>query len=537
MVFERFLELCLEHYNIDDLTVEDPTDFDDSEFIFYSPVAYSSYYHEIARRWAAHKNLSCSVTRNANGEKAIPSLSKSAGLDVRARSYWKGRHVLIERISRYVMEWTASWLTRLSNLWAYCGGDRHFIFYMPCRASGLRPKTPKFAVDVSIVLKGCLLFQRFWQGDSPQHVEAHTLDECLRLLPAKSQGVANQLVKERCVKYFEKTHEKGISIFDCFVALLNRMHRWGLNIAYLATTPFVDWNYEGYITEAFRKTGCKIAGIQHGGNVRLQQHGGVVPILSGFMGKLYFQWGNACTDDHSQYGIKYDCHFLTTGSPRTKELLQLKANGLQRPLLGSNIKILYAPTIISVFASYGSQIVWDGYIKIFKSVCEILNASRHECSVKLLRSPGIECFDLSAYPRIHFLREGGFVDYMWKADYLVVDSLGGSPIYESLTTDKPILLYAGIENQVWDEKYIEMLKQRVICFFDAKSYIEGVQRFVEDPKDYVLRSGIRIGSEIMDEYMPSVTKETFWSVIHESFFELKVGTTATQQQRTKHMAY
>jgi len=66
---------------------------------------------------------------------------------------------------------------------------------------------------------------------------------------------------------------------------------------------------------------------------------------------------------------------------------------------------------------------------------------------------------------------------MWDFDYLLVDSLGGSPLYESLVTDKPILLYAGIENLEWDRQYIEKLKRRVICFFDETTYINGIREF------------------------------------------------------------
>ena len=56
-----------------------------------------------------------------------------------------------------------------------------------------------------------------------------------------------------------------------------------------------------------------------------------------------------------------------------------------------------------------------------------------------------------------------------------------------------------------------------------------MQRFVEDPKDYVLRSGIRIGSEVLNKYFPGVSDESFWSTIYRSFFGPKLEKTAVQE--------
>ena len=103
-------------------------------------------------------------------------------------------------------------------------------------------------------------------------------------------------------------------------------------------------------------------------------------------------------------------------------------------------------------------------------------------------------------------------------DYLIVDSLGGSPIYESVVTDKPILLYAGIENIVWDDKFVEKLKHRVICFFDETTYIQGLREFVADPEKYVQKSRIKRTDDLVQTYMPPVSSESFWSSVYQAFW-------------------
>src|SRR5205085_6213473 len=162
-------------------------------------------------------------------------------------------------------------------------------------------------------------------------------------------------------------------------------------------------------------------------------------------------------DEHTAYGIYPKICFVKTGSPRTFSVLR----GKNQHSISKNarrIRVLYAPTDMSVYSSIGTNVVWDKYFRIVRGVFEILDRSELECTVKLLSTLKIDDLDLSNYRRLRFQRTGLFTDIMWDFDYLLVDSLGGSPLYESLVTDKPILLYAGIENLEWDRQYIEKLK-------------------------------------------------------------------------------
>jgi CDP-glycerol glycerophosphotransferase (TagB/SpsB family) len=138
----------------------------------------------------------------------------------------------------------------------------------------------------------------------------------------------------------------------------------------------------------------------------------------------------------------------------------------------------------------------------------------------MLDTPEMSCIDMSLYPNLKFIKRGRFIDLMWGADYLILDSLNSSPIYEALMTDKPILFYPGIENQEWDENFLSKLSERAVCFFNEKSYLEGLKDFVVNPKRYIDKSGMNSFASVADEYMPKVSREKFWSIIYDSFFLL-----------------
>ena len=91
-----------------------------------------------------------------------------------------------------------------------------------------------------------------------------------------------------------------------------------------------------------------------------------------------------------------------------------------------------------------------------------LNEMKTPAWVKILDRPEMDALGLDRFENLVLLRRGSFADYMSEADVLLVDSLGGSPVYEAMATDRPILLYAGMENQQWDPAMMAAQTRRAL---------------------------------------------------------------------------
>jgi hypothetical protein len=157
---------------------------------------------------------------------------------------------------------------------------------------------------------------------------------------------------------------------------------------------------------------------------------------------------------------------------------------------------------------------------LLRRVLDLVEASGLRCLVKLLPQAEASVVDPSEYPHLDFASRGSFADFIQEADFLLVDSLGGSPVYESLLSDKPILIYTAIEHQVWDKEFLAQLQKRAICFQDDASYIAGLSAFLADPEAYLQKQGADINNhEIVDHYINPVIPSIFWERTRAAVFQ------------------
>lgn len=507
-ILERFLDVCRNEHELDALAIEPAHTFTLEGSLYFGSSVYSSYFHEVAVAWAARNNIPVTII-SASVASAPPASPARRGLKKIAAI----RYGLNSHIRRRLLE-VASGLWSTPRALYALAVNRRLVFYMVFPGSGLTSRAPSFAIDARILTKLAAFFCPADSQAGTRPVSASVLGPLSDALKRQT-GTAGAILAARFGDYFEDTYSAGLATFESCSKALRLLQRLGYETAFLTPAPFVDFNSLGYLTEAFRLNGCRIGAIQHGGNYRLERRGGLAHVLTDFRAHVYFQWGTAATDEHVDCGIDQYVPAVTTGSPRTADLLRSRRSSSS---LRRKPRVLYAPTFISVNTSTGVNVVWDSYINTFQQVCGILNASDLDCSVKVLKTPQMDCFDFESYPQLRVIRNGLFTDYMWQADYLVVDSLDGSPIYEALVTDKPILLYTGTALKEWDPDYIVALRQRAICFFDADSYVQGLHQFVKNPMTYVNESGVKVTDALTSKYMPPVDFDSFWRIIHNSLF-------------------
>lgn len=517
-VFSSFLDRCLERYSVDEIHLEETAGLDPEPYLFYSAL-YSPYYHEVAKHWAERRGVRVVEMKNS-----CPPVVRAPSLVAHAsegQRVWRIPRTMAKiGFRRFRRELEAQFWSLAKNILSFLRGQRRFIFYLPSVGGGTTDHIPGFAVPAAHRMN------RLWNRpppSDPEHIQALLEETWGLILRHTTDGFhdVRLLIQHRWQSHLVKNYPKGMNVFYGFSRLLKRLSRWKIEAAHLAGGLFVDWEGQGYLTEAFRKKGLPTGSLQHGGNSRLVKRGGVPSLLCEYMGDFFFQWGKADQDEHAHYGIDYPTRFVRTGSLRTAELLTKSRGSLKSR--GRKATILYAPTTFNLVTTLGNNMAWDHSIKVFQQVCALLNESSHQGYVKLMNGPEISAFDFSSYPRLRFLKRGDFSDYVGMADYLVVDSLGGSPLYESLATGKPILLYAGIENQEWDAQFLARLKESVVCFFDTQSYLKGVREFLSEPMAYIEKARLRPADTLVRDYLPPASPEKFWATVRTNFFESAQG--------------
>jgi len=490
LTVERFLEICAERHGVDSIRIESPESFPDNSSLVFEGLQ-TAYYHVVAVHWARQKGLTHSVISNGRHPLIFPPQTREGS----ARKFRAG------------LIFTGESLISFAKIsWYFLRGGRRLIFYTPFATAGLPSRNnPGYAVNIKLLFN-CLALLDFFLRGKPANGPTDP--------PVLSISEYHPLVQRRLTNYLKSCHPAGSLVFHRLLGFLTRLRQRGIQTGYASITPFRATGMSGYIAGAFRKAGCPVASVQHGGNSRLAKRGGLGTLFADLLETTFVQWGHAATDEHTFYGVPYPVRSITTGSPwmRRCQTKRTIASG-RRPS-----RILYAPTALTVESTPGNNIVWDRYIQVFRAVCAILNDSEHECVVKTMSTPEMSFFGPSGYPRLKFLREGGFVQSMWDADYLVVDSLGGSPIYEGLVTDKPILLYTGIENQEWDEAFLARLKESVVCFFDPRSYLDGLKEFVAAPEVYLRKAKLKPRTALVQDYLTPVSPRQFWASLKTGLF-------------------
>lgn len=503
LTVHRFLDRCRVAYPFTQIEIEDARQLDSGQSVHFPSAAFSSYFHDVAECWALARGIPVITisSPSATGEPAPPPA------DPRVRSYARRSAVL--RLLRGTRQQVARGLALARVLLFLLSGGRRLIFLVANRASGLSVGGSPDVVDVSP-------FQGFlrWLGrtDRPTRapVDEGQLRQALCGVDA-AFGAYTGLIAARVQRRLDHTLDQAWALWLGTQRVVGWLARCRVRPAFVGSAALVEFQEGAYLADAIRQAGHPVGSVQHGGNMRLYSKGGTPMLYTDFLGGLFFQWGPANTDEHTPLGISHPCRYVSTGSPRTAELLALRY--LRRSVPGKRKRIIYAPTAVSVAMTYGTQVPWDRYAEVVSAVCEILNASGHECIVKILATPESDALRLWRFPNLVVLREGGFVDHMWSADYLVIDSLGGSPLYEALATDRPIVCYTAIEHQEWNEEFLKALRKRVVCCGDASSYLQLLRRFVQDPDGVLSATGVQRTSELRERYLPPVEAKPFWATI------------------------
>lgn len=513
-IIEKFLEFCFSRYEIGEMVVENRADFTDEDRIYFeTPELYSPYYQDVAVAWAEARGVKVTVLSPWEEERADgrgPSL-------IRGGASFLLRHplLLLEKVLGRALRWIVLGAGLCRNVLAYLCGARRFVFYFPFRSAGLRHWAPSFWINAAPLFWCLQRALRVFPKGAPLRGGEDLHRDFLQCVENGFVG-SGGLIRERISRSLEAHHSERMMLFQIFTRVLEWLRQQGIQAALVSVGPFVDWGGVGYVAEAFRKLGFPIGGVQHGGNYFLDKEWSVIQLLPECQSNFFFQWGKL-KEDFSKPDF-FTCRRIQTGSPRTRELTAMGDRSASRKLPGRIRTLLYAPTLLNLGTTTGQNVPWDRYVKIFLRTCEILNQSDLACTVKTLPTPEYKLFDSRRFPKLHFIRRSGFVDHMGEADTLLVDSLNGSPIYEALATNKPILLYDAAEYRTWESGFLEKLARRVVCFFDDEDYGKGLREFVSDPDGFLARSGVGNGSGLVDEYMPPVSQGDFYARVGESLF-------------------
>lgn len=510
-LFGKFLEKRHGTDPIDEVRVEAMASQMDDSNLYFGSSLFSPFFQEVAMMWATSRGIPVKEIRSS-AEITAGGRGSSRGL---MSTFLFAPRQMSRKIYEDVRRSMDYWLGIASTVRYLLGGGRRLVFYVPFRSAGLGARGPSFAVNIQPWLRLLTKIR------SPMKWMIRIDGPALKIPLDFERGDFPALFRRRCLSFLEKSIPRELISFNFFNGLLKALSGWGVKSAFLAVAPFIESQGQGYVAEAFRKRGCPVGGVQHGGNMGLVKEWAVPNLLADYREDYFFHWGNAPWLNVVADSFSCKSIFVQTGSPRTRELLRMTEN-----LPGSNVKqkirtLLYAPTHMNLSGFVGNISPWDRYVQLFSRVCGILNRSRLECTVKTFAFPEFSCFDRRMFPNIRFVQRAGFVDFMGQFDCLLTDSLGGSPIYEALATQKPILLYGGGESQTRDPHFLQKLKKRVVCYFDEVAYFKGLEHFLSDPEGFIATDGVEeTNTEVLNEFLPSTTPEDFWWKVRRTFFEV-----------------
>lgn len=505
-ILARAFDHLADRHRITSVIVENSAAHDEEPSLFYGAL-FSPYYSEVAARWARDRAIPVTTMptiivdgvperwrtrlRNVPGPFELRRLLRRKVIECAYDNPLSRSFVSIRR-----------WFDRAKR-------SRRAVFFIPDRACGLGRGAPPNAIDALKHLADFATTGRLVTETAPA---APSIAEALHCQLGNSSQV--DLIEGRWQAHIQSSATLGMAVFLAFAELLRHLRDQGTEAALVMAAPFVDWRYNGYMAEAFRKSRSPVGGIQHGGNSRLVRYGAVPTVLMEFIGGLFFQWGPASTDEFAQYGEEWQFRGIQTGSPRMAELMARSFVSRRK----ARRRLLYAPTTMSLTTTIGNNAVWDRYGSLVRSICQVLDESEWECWVKVLPAREMDALDLEDFTNLRVIRKGSFSDYMTDVDALVVDSLGGSPFYEAIATNKPIVLYPAAENQEWDPDFISMVRRRALCFWDGPSYLDGLKRFLDHPEDTLSNAGVRIDDALRSAYFPPATVAHLWSCIDRAFW-------------------
>lgn len=501
-VLWRAFEELGRRFSVTEVSVGPPEDDDREPYLFYFTPR-SAYFHDVARAWAAHRGLPVRVQPRsagpANGGDGRPKRSwRSRRVELRCLWRSKTIHLLRENI-------LTRWIARAQHAAYRWAGGRDVLFFLPQNETGLHWPWPSFVRDARPLM----------ETEAPGAPPAPPA-------PPPSLGpvfeILRPLIERRWREHSRAFDDRGESVRRKTQGVLDALLASGRRAAFVAVGVSTHDQGAGHVAAVFKRAGCPAAGLQHGGNQGAVVRGAVpLPFMEGGADGIFFSWGKGRCDELASYGIESRLRFIQTGSPRMQSLWA-RSRGRPGPRTG---RVLYAPTLVNVATTLGVQPPWDTYVPLVLEVCRRLNEMKTPAWVKILDRPEMDALGLDRFENLVLLRRGSFADYMSEADVLLVDSLGGSPVYEAMATDRPILLYAGMENQQWDPAMLAALERRARVARDRADYLRAVDALVRNPA--AVGGDVPPDGEFRERFLTPAAPGAFWETVRRTLFDRPAG--------------
>jgi hypothetical protein len=481
-----------------------------------------SLYADTIRAWAAEMGIPCSIVETS-GEPGAPSLPPAADerRPVSAISVSRIWASISYRSQAAARRMRATWsaVKRLGRtMMLLIRGPRRYqsrllLFYTQHLGLNDPQHAPANAFDVRSLSE---TLRRVATADHSVLARSLSALEATAKDLLQSHGWIGRIVKDRLMACAAAYGAQNIALFGIWLRILRRLRSVGWRVMLMADGPYTTFSSNGMLAEAFRCGNARIAEVAHGGNCSWGLSSGNPDGLTVGPADFVFHWGKLGKGEIGDRLLSSVRH-VRTGSIRSHVLRSRTASA--RHLVPEKPMVLYAPTILSPMTMYGSNIPWDRYLPIldavfgtfarapFRTVVSYLRIGDMERVVERWRSSPIE------------FRPHSFSRWLPEADYIVVDCLSSSTIYEALTTDKPILCYAAAELQEWDPEFMAALRRRVVCCENAQSYLACIGRLAADPAAFFAAEPRTRSDEVLQMVAPPATEEDFWKIVRTSVVE------------------
>ena len=492
-----------------------------------------SLYADAIRGWAAESGIPCSIV-----ESGAPLLPAPATEERRAMSMSRIVASISYRSQAAARRMRARWSSaeRLARaLRLLIGGPRRHqsrvvFFYTQHLGLADPQRVPPNAVEVRWLSE---VLRRVSAGDHSVLARSLSSLDATATNLVQSYGWIGRVVKERLMACAAAYAAQNIGLFRMWLRILRRLHSIGWRAMLMADGPYTPFTSNGMLAEAFRCGNAHIAEICHGGNYSFGLSSGTPDGLTIGPADVVFHWGKLGQGEVGDRVLSNIRH-VRTGSVRSYVLRSRSAPA--RPVAPKKPLVLYAPTFLSPLTMYASNIPWDRYLPVLDAILAVFARAPFRMVVSYLQTPDMEWVVERWRPSPIEFRPHSFARWLPEADYIVVDCLTSSTIYEALTTDKPILCYAAAELQEWDPEFMAALRARVVCCEDARSYLACIDRLAADPAGFFAAEQRTRSDELLQMVAPPTPEEDFWKIVETSLVETtsdRVPTSMSRCQRTE----
>ena len=333
-------------------------------------------------------------------------------------------------------------------------------------------------------------------------------------LVVQKHGWAGKLLKyklEESIDTFIREYQKSNVFFNYTFKILGNFK---IKSSFLATCLYSGSGYFASAIKSIRQSGGIVTEVSHMPHYRIAKkmytpHGLLIGPVD-----YVFHWGELMSGETGDRYLPESRH-VKIGSPRSSPI-ERKIKHKEKARDGEDA-ILYAPSLLSIRNIGVSSIPWDTYAVTLERVFEKFSHSRHDIFVTYQASEGMKkIVKRWADSSIGFCNTK-FINTLPNADYLVIDSLGGSPIFEALTSKLPILCHLYSQNLEWDEPVLKALKKRAVCCGDNESFLSELSDMLKCPKSYFEKKSADVNSvELLEMVVNPRTGENIWQTISKN---------------------